>query len=499
ALKLQSVTPDIQSSAYELFSSLGPERDLPTATLQDDWHLDTINYTNNVPAGLTGQGVRIGHPDTGWTAHPEMGFNASGQSPNFDLNSDVNIYDPNAAGARENVPAVSNPPFYHAHHGTYTASVIVSESNNGRVFGIAPGARIVSIRAIDSVILIADINVAQAIVAAVEAGVQVISMSLGGYPADILRWAVNWAVAQDVIVIAAAGNKWPFVVYPAAYSSCIAVGGCTIDDTVWGGSARDYDMNDTIDISAPAEGLRVAFWNNETPNSSRGSGTSFATAIVAGSAALWLQFYGRNNLINSLSGRMPLQELFRAHIRNTARTPAGWNIFLDGPGILNIEGLLNRNSLPDPNTFPFPPEIYEVGNVFGVDLSAAPGSRVSLPGWVETLFGDNTAELVDNFGEELVTMVMSDPLLAMTARRLSRSLERAEELANAAAQAAEDLANLASDAADEVVEAAEDALETAEELVEEAADAVEEQAEEFIDNAADTASDAFNTVTGWFS
>ena len=86
-------------------------------------------------------------------------------------------------------------------------------------------------------VLIADINVAHAVVAAVNGGAQVISISLGGYPAPILEWVITWAVAQNVIVVAAAGNVYPFVVYPAAYPACIGVGASTIDGLV-GVSAR---------------------------------------------------------------------------------------------------------------------------------------------------------------------------------------------------------------------------------------------------------------------
>lgn len=462
---LASAVPDLQYPHYQLFSSMFDFRDCPNGT-DDRWHLENINY-NAVPANINGTGIRIGHPDTGWTQHPQLNFAANGSNPNYDFSADVNILDPNSASAEEAVPAAT-APLHHPHHGTATGGLLVSRPDD-RVNGLAPGATVISIRAIESVVLIADINVAQAIVAAVNAGAQVISMSLGGYPAPILEWALNWAVANNVIVVAAAGNVWPFVVYPAAYPACIAVGGSTIEDTVWEGSARDHFREGLIDISAPSECVHNPGWNDADPTSGPGRGTSFGTAIVAGAAALWLQSFNRNALINALAGRSTLQELFRAHLRRTARRPASWDVGRDGPGILNLRGLMDRRTLPDPRRFPFPPIIEDIGNILGVEVTGTPGNRFTPPPWVEAIFGDGAEAIVDQVGEEIVTLVMSDPVLASLAQAIGETAEAIEE-------------------------AAEDAAEFVEDVVEEA----EELVEEFIDTATDTASEAVKEVAGWF-
>ena len=471
---LASVVPDLQYPHYQAYSTLlGNFRDCPDGT-GSRWHLDNIGY-DAVPADVDGSGIRIGHPDTGWTPHDQLNFAPDGTSPNYDLDADVSIFDPNSASAEEAVPSAA----LNAHHGTATGGLLISSADN-QVNGLAPGAAVVSIRTINSVVLIGDINVAQAIVAAVNAGAHVISMSLGGYPAPILEWAVAWAVANNVIVIAAAGNQWPFVVYPAAYPSCIAVGGSTIEDTVWEGSARDHFREGLIDISAPSECVHRPGWQGTDPTSGPSRGTSFGTAIVAGAAALWLQRFNRNTLINALAGRSTLQELFRTHMRQTARRPAGWNTSLDGPGILNLRGLMDRRTLPDPRRFPFPPIIDDIGNLLGVDITGNAGNRFTPPRWVETVFGDNAESVVDQVGEELVTMMMTDPVLASLVLAIGNAAETVE-------QAAEDAANAIGDARDAAEEFVDDTVEEAEELV-----------EEFIDEATDTASDVVNEVTGWF-
>lgn len=70
-----------------------------------------------------------------------------------------------------------------------------------------------------------------------------------------------------------------------------------------------------------------------------GSGTSYATASVAGIAALWLSHFGRQNLINRV-GRGNLQAFFRYKLRQSARCPEGWDTNHWGAGIVDAEALL---------------------------------------------------------------------------------------------------------------------------------------------------------------
>jgi hypothetical protein len=474
--KLASAVPDLPYPHYQTFSaSFGLFRDCPDGTAGARWHLDNINF-DSVPPGVNGTGIRIGHPDTGWTPHPQLNFTAVGSSSNYDLTADVNIRDPNSASAEEAVPATVGS--LNPHHGTATGGLHISRADN-QVNGLAPGATVISIRAIDSVVLIADIDVTNAVVAAVDAGAHVISLSLGGYPAPILEWAINWAVANNVIVVAAAGNQWPYVVYPAAYPACIAVGGSTIEDTVWEGSARDHYRQDLIDISAPAECVQVPIWNGSDPETGPGSGTSFAAAIVAGAAALWLQRFDRNALISGLAGRSTLQELFRTHLRHTARRPSGWDVWLDGPGILDLSGLVAPGALPDPAVFPFPPIVAGIGNLLGVNVAGTPGNRFTPPGWLEALFGSSAEAIVDQFGEEIVTMVMTDPVLAS----LTYAMGRQAELLERAVEDAQNAVGAAAVAAQDFVEGVKDEL--------------EKQVEEFVDTASGMASDTMAAVAGW--
>lgn len=488
--KLSSVTPDLAyPNYYELFSGdKGDKGDkggrtapaCPDGTEDVRWHLDNINYSAVQP-GITGRGIVIGHPDTGWTPHSELNFTGDPNnktSPNFAPGRDINIIDPSTASRGEELvpsPPGQIPLTRFRYHGTQTAGLMVSDAGTGatnndddRVRGLAPEATIVSIRCVDSVILIADIDVAKAVLAAVDAGVHVISISLGGYPAPVLDWAIQWAVANDIIVVAAAGNYYPFVVYPAAYPACIGVGGSTIDDKVWSGSARNWPLNSPcpIDISAPAECIWNPFWNDEgEERRGRNAGTSFATAIVAGAAALWLQRYNRDILITQLNGRVPLQELFRAHLAITARKPSGWDIILDGPGILDLSGLMNRQTLPNPLIFG------SVSYALGIlsDTFSASGRGMA------ALFGDTLAS-ASEFGNEIMTIVMSNPSVAASVQGIEMAIGIGQEIA--------------ADAAAE----GQEALDDAQEILEDTAQGIADVAEEAVNTVTETASDAASTV-----
>lgn len=276
-----------------------------------------------------GAGILIGQPDTGVAPHPELEVGAL----RFDLAKNIvnNSNDPTDPLD----PGAGNPG-----HGSSTSSVAISRQT-GSVSGSAPGAELVPIRAIESVVVFNGAPVAKAVDHARRSGCHVITMSLGGNVSRSLRKAIRRAVDDNIIVMAAAGNCVRLVVYPARFSDVIAVGGVNVDDKMWKGSSRGSE----IDFSAPAELVwraRHDVDNGGTPVVSGGQGTSFAVALSAGIAALWLSHHGRDELIAEAQSRgINVQELFRIAAKSTARKPSGWNSNRLGSGIIDAEELLN--------------------------------------------------------------------------------------------------------------------------------------------------------------
>lgn len=297
------------------------------------WALDRANvraawsFSAEQGKPAKGAGVIIAQPDTGITAHPELASIPLVAPRDLIAGKD---------SAQDPLDYLGNPA-----HGTGTGSVAVSREA-GEVLGAAPGASHMPIRAIESVVRISQLRVAEAIDHAIGHGAHVITMSLGGAPSMALWRAIERAVKRDVIVLAAAGNCARLVVWPARYDNCIAVAGVNVDDAPWRGTCRGPD----VDISAPGENVYRATTSidNGRPvyGAGQGQGTSFAVALTAGVAALWLAHHGRDTIVTAARARQEtVQAMFRRLVRATARRPAaGWDDTEMGQGIVDARALL---------------------------------------------------------------------------------------------------------------------------------------------------------------
>jgi serine protease len=283
-----------------------------------------------------GAGIRIGQPDTGTTPHLELS--------DIDIRDGFNVFD-DSSNPMDPLGGNGNPG-----HGTSTASVAAS-GVTGHVRGPAPAATLMPIRCIESVILTFNgAAVAKAIDHARAHGANVITMSLGGTPSRAMKSAIGRAIGAGIIVLAAAGNCVRLVVYPARYDDVIAVAGSNAGDGPWQGSCR----GSSVDITAPAENVWRAIAGSSGDEVGGGQGTSFAVALTAGVAALWLSHHGTQTIKSAAAARtITVQEFFRGLLVATARTPANWDADDFGAGIVDAQALLAR-SLADP--LPIRPE-----------------------------------------------------------------------------------------------------------------------------------------------
>jgi hypothetical protein len=179
-------------------------------------------------------------------------------------------------------------------HGTHVASVIFGR-HQGPVMGIAPDCRglILPVFASDgsgALSPCAEIDLARAITRAVLLGAQVINVSGGardfaGEPHRLLAEAVRLCDQEGVLIVAAAGNDGCECAHaPAAFPGVLAVGAMGVDGAPlafsnWG---EPYQARG---ILAPGEGILGAVPGGGTAPA---TGTSSATAIVSGVAALLL-------------------------------------------------------------------------------------------------------------------------------------------------------------------------------------------------------------------
>lgn len=172
------------------------------------------------------------------------------------------------------VPLPTDPSALNG-HGTAVASVIFS--NNPLAPGVAPSATPLSVRIADDNGTSNTFLIAQGIIAAVDAGADIINISLGGSgQSSLVDQAIAYAKKSGVVIIAAAGNSGTAgVMQPAASPGVIAVGAVDANNQYMNFSTTGNE----VAISSPGFGVNVAYPGDKA---ARVSGTSFSSPIVAG-------------------------------------------------------------------------------------------------------------------------------------------------------------------------------------------------------------------------
>jgi len=192
----------------------------------------------------------------------------------------------------------------HAEHGTHVAGIVGAVANNNiGIDGIAENVKLMVIRAVpdgDE----RDKDVANAIIYAVDNGARIINMSFGkGHSPnkEAVDKAIQYAESKDVLLIHAAGNasldidetdQFPMKYYgndkKQAAGNWITVGAS--DRESGKGLVAEFSNygNKNVDVFAPG----VAVYSTVPEGDYKeNSGTSMAAPVVAGVAALVLNYF----------------------------------------------------------------------------------------------------------------------------------------------------------------------------------------------------------------
>ncbi len=309
-VKLSSVTHISMEHKIDFLSGVD-DYSVPVNYTQDYLSPENITDVVNVwNEGYNGTGIKVAIVDTGIdVSHPDL----SGKIIAFKdfVNTDSGTspsdsYDDNG-------------------HGTACAWLVAGSGlENGKKYhGMAPGAKLISVKVLDSNGEGSDIDISKGIEYAWSQGADIISLSLGAnYNISALNpfvMVVRSAIAHGSIVIAAAGNSGPLsmtMMSPGNLPESITVGATENDKMVAAFSSRGpvlihnssyYNMFTKPDIVAPGVLLLsarshqakmfefpYANYSQYGPYYCWFSGTSAATPIVAGITALLLQ--KQNNL-----------------------------------------------------------------------------------------------------------------------------------------------------------------------------------------------------------
>ncbi len=268
-----SIEPDVpvQAVAKPPWAGGGEEEQMPQVL---EWGVDRVDADLVWTIPVTGLGIKVSVIDTGIDKdHPDLTANIKG-GINFvpkGQKVDSNAWDDDNG------------------HGTHVAGIVGAVNNEIGVIGVAPEAGLYAVKVLDRQGRGYLSDVIAGIEWSVNNGIQVANMSLGtATHVDVFEAACDAAEAAGVLLVAAAGNSGDGdgttneVIYPAKYSSVIAVAATAKDDSTptWSSEGEE------VELAAPGVDIRST-WKGGGYKTI--SGTSMASPHVAGTAALLLE------------------------------------------------------------------------------------------------------------------------------------------------------------------------------------------------------------------
>jgi serine protease len=257
-----------------------------------------IDVTDAWAASTGGEGVIIAVLDTGVDfSHPDLAesrWTNPGEICGNSIDDDTNGYVDDCYGW----DFIDNDSLLfdgaNHFHGTHVAGISGARVNNVGIAGVAPRSTIMDVRVLGNNGSGNTSGIAAGIRYAVSNGADVINVSLGAQPGLArssfypVEMAIQFAQAQGVIVVAAAGNSnvnieasavWP-ASFAAYYDNVIAV--AATDHADRRSSFSNYGAA-TVGIAAPGSSILSTMPNGAWSNA---NGTSMAAPMVAGAAAL---------------------------------------------------------------------------------------------------------------------------------------------------------------------------------------------------------------------
>lgn len=250
------------------------------------WDATTGNAS--VIVAVIDSGIDYSHPDLATNVWTNLG-----EIPGNHIDDDNNGFVDDVRGwdfaSWDNNPADDcGSPSLGEGHGTHVSGIIAAVGNNGTgVSGNAWTAKVMPLKVAATGCDLFTSDVVNAIQYATNQGAKVINMSLGGGDTVAFHTAVDAAKAAGVTVVAAAGNQGDSTpIYPAAYPSVIGVAATDRRDSRASFSA----FGSWVSLAAPGVAIRSTY---PTADGSYAylSGTSMASPMVAGVAALVLSQY----------------------------------------------------------------------------------------------------------------------------------------------------------------------------------------------------------------
>lgn len=341
SIESSSIESSSQSSAAEPTYKLNPQDE----TLYDNQHyLNYVGNIQNVWNEYRGDGVTVAVIDTGFDINHTEFFDENGKSKISDKSASFALKNGSVTVSvgKDNVIITDGNS-----HGTICATVLGASVTGEGTVGIAPNCNLLLLKTDAK-----PRSIEKAFRYAADNGARAITISIGSYYdyegdlvndgsdlSTVFEDALKYAHDKGVVICSAAGNggecgRPTEYTYPGASSYVIGAGGLADRSrtSMWSGSSynssKDYQF---CDVFAPAKNLysgcsyidggKQYYYNGGF------NGTSFASPIIAGAAALYFQKHPEHTNTD-----------FETALFNTCNSFGDSN--KTGYGAINIESLI---------------------------------------------------------------------------------------------------------------------------------------------------------------
>lgn len=288
------------------------------------WQHDVVGSVAAWEAGYTGEGVKVAVLDTGIRIGHEDLDPAQVYCTSTDKEE---LYEEDVEFGPDDI---------YEGHGTHVSGIIAAKANNGLGgAGIAPDAEIYSCNVFSGAFADTD-DIMQGIEWAIENDVDIINMSLGNYLYNALfAEKVKEAYEQGIAVFCAAGNAGNNCdMYPAAYDGTISI--AALDCSMKKAEFSTYGKS--VDYAFPGEEIYSTYigtsiWEEDengeyiyagfelrTNEYVFLSGTSMASPVAAGTAAVILEYANEKGLMNGLEGKAKVDKLIKLMDKGLVKT-----------------------------------------------------------------------------------------------------------------------------------------------------------------------------------
>lgn len=262
-------------------SAGGPQDHLKKIKAYQAWSI--TQGDTNVVIAILDTGVRLQHEDL----KDNLKYNYGDPIDGVDNDNDGfvdNFYGWDLSDNDNDPTASSNG------HGTLVTGVAAASTNNELgVAGVGFNCKFLPIKVFASTPE-GSFRGYEGIVYAAQQGCQIINLSWGGigFPSAFEQDVINYAaVNKNIVIVSAAGNtNQDLDFYPATYQNVLSVGSVTNSDL----KTTSHTYSYAIEIAAQGANVYTT-GNSNNSHYGRGNGSSYASPMVAGAAALLRSYF----------------------------------------------------------------------------------------------------------------------------------------------------------------------------------------------------------------